>query len=328
MKQNIIRSFCILLACSYASIAQSNEIYKKNLQKRMFTLLAEDKIIQIDSLPLNKQSFAFQVLHSISSHELSCDFGSLVQCFIHNPENPVINKIMKTTILEVELGNDESGIRSIIEKFINGQKKKNSIINTKPFQVLQPARSNKIYKQKISRPLRSGRVEIRQLDIPFLGNEDAPVSVIVFMDYQCGFCKILDQTLNKLMALYPQKIRIGIMHSPIKMRAEGILMAEAALCANKVGKFGQTHKWLLSYQGKVTIENIVTSASKLGIDSDYLKDTLENHSFRSKVEVSKKEGERLGIKGTPTAFVNGIRVIGARSIEVFKKIIEKEIKLL
>jgi len=150
---------------------------------------------------------------------------------------------------------------------------------------------------------------------PYLGKENAPVTLVVFTDFECPFCATVAGLLKELHNAYKNELCIVIKNFPLDIHRDAPLAAEAALCANEQGKFQPYHDLLFSNQGKLDEKSLVSYAEKAGIDIPRFKRSLESKQYQNVVARDKLEGERIGVTGTPTVFINGRPLLGPLSLE-------------
>ena len=102
--------------------------------------------------------------------------------------------------------------------------------------------------------------------------------------------------------------------------------AEAALAAHEQGKFWQMHEILFKNQQALGAADLEKYAKEIGLDMGKFKAAMESHKFASRIDADMKQGQALGVSGTPAAFVNGQLVSGAQPIDAFKRIVEADLK--
>lgn len=146
---------------------------------------------------------------------------------------------------------------------------------------------------------------------PTLGRDDAPIEVVSFSDYQCPYCRQMSDTLAQLYARYPDDIKIVYRHFPRQGDAQKL--AEAALCAGDQGRFIDFHDALFDRPG-VTSAQVADVVAALQLDQPAFEQCYHSLRFTTQVNEDIKEGQRLNIRGTPTNFVNGVRVPGAAKL--------------
>jgi protein-disulfide isomerase len=160
---------------------------------------------------------------------------------------------------------------------------------------------------------------------PGLGSEGAPVTVIEFGDFTCGFCKRFnDTTLDALLQQYEGRIRWVYRDMPILGQASRDA-ANAAECADDQGRFWEYHDLLFGDQASFSREGFIAKATQLGMDVEAFTACYDSRIHDTEIEQDLIAGQNLGVGGTPTFFINGRPVVGAQRIEVFQRIIEEEL---
>lgn len=170
-----------------------------------------------------------------------------------------------------------------------------------------------------------GRIEIPIGTAPVWGPENATVTIIEFSDYECPFCtKWHNEVWPQIQKAYPNQIRLVYKDFPLDIHANASPAALAARCANDQNKYWQFHDRLLS--GKpLSAKYFETIATDLGLDLTKWKDCQTSKKYNKDIEADYTFGGQLGITGTPTFFINNIRLVGAQPFSAFKQIIDQEL---
>jgi protein-disulfide isomerase len=168
------------------------------------------------------------------------------------------------------------------------------------------------------------RLDIDVDDDPAIGPEDAPVTIVEFSDFACGYCRRFhEQTFEALLDKYPDQIRFVYRDLPV---VGGYEAAQAAECADEQEAFWEFHD-LLFTGGLGFDENAYREYSEtIGIDADALMECLDEGRYAMEVEEDAQYALGLGANGTPTFFINGIPLVGARPMSDFEAIIESELE--
>lgn len=159
---------------------------------------------------------------------------------------------------------------------------------------------------------------------PALGPVDAPIVLIEFGDYHCGYCqKWYFETLQPLLAAFPDRIRFFYRDFPNS--DESFIAAQAAKCAGEQDRFWAFHNAI--YTGKYGLGSEAYSkyASELGIDVQALNDCIQSERYGDEVRADAAFAVNIGIRGTPVFFLNGIPIIGAGPTDVFIDLIKNEL---
>jgi protein-disulfide isomerase len=149
-------------------------------------------------------------------------------------------------------------------------------------------------------------------DAPALGPDSAPVTVVEFGDYQCGWCRKAYPVLKSLRERFGARVRVVFMHYPIAGHEHARLAAEAAVEAHRQGKFWEYHEKLLGSQGALAEDDLVQHAADLGLDRDQMAAALSERRHRKRVADDMRAARALGVAGTPAFFVNGRQASSTR----------------
>jgi predicted DsbA family dithiol-disulfide isomerase len=171
---------------------------------------------------------------------------------------------------------------------------------------------------------------VRNIDISgaaVLGLEKAPIIIVVFMDYQCPYCARLEPILEKVQESNPDYVKVVFKNFPLKMHNAANSAAEASIVAEEMGKFLEFHKQMVEGYKTLSDDKILDIASGLGFNKDDFKEKMSSEAVLKQVQKDIADGEKAGVSGTPSVFVNG-RELKNRSLEGFQELIDKEIKKL
>ncbi|MFT4637154.1 MAG: protein-disulfide isomerase [Verrucomicrobiales bacterium] len=161
---------------------------------------------------------------------------------------------------------------------------------------------------------------------PSTGPTDVPINIVEFSDFRCGFCTVNSHTLSEVAKLYPGKIRRVFKHFPIRMDAVGMLPHRASMAAMAQGKFWEMHEALMASQANAS-DDILQRAAAIGLDMDAFRNVLAASDPNVTMQRDLAEGDQLGIRSTPTTFVNGRYVSSSQSLESYRKLIDDTLGL-
>ncbi|HEX8722887.1 MAG TPA: thioredoxin domain-containing protein [Pyrinomonadaceae bacterium] len=162
-------------------------------------------------------------------------------------------------------------------------------------------------------------------DQPAKGSPSAAVTLVEFTDYQCPTCAATQPVLDRLMTEYGDRLRLVVRDFPLQMHPEARKAAEAAEAAREQGKYWDFTAILFRNQSALKPEQLKQYAQVIGLDRTKFDAALDAGRFADKVERDMMDGQRLGVSGTPTFFVNGRRVREA-SYDALKAAIEAALK--
>ena len=157
------------------------------------------------------------------------------------------------------------------------------------------------------------------------GGDDALVTVVEFGDYRCGYCIKVEPVLEELEKSYGREVRFVFRNQPLGGNPESRLIAEAAMAAGEQGRFWQMHDRLFATEGPIDRPVIDQLAREIGLDLGRFGAALDRRRFELDVSRDAAEGARLGVRGTPTFFINGTALVGARPAAEFRAVIDKKL---
>jgi len=146
-----------------------------------------------------------------------------------------------------------------------------------------------------------------------------PVSVVAFLDYQCGYCKRSAETMAKLASM--PGVKIVFKEFPI-LGPDSLRAAKAALAAGKQNAYQAFHDALMKSAGALTPARLDEIAAELKLDAEKLKADMESPEIASAIARNEKLAEKLGVQSTPTFVIGNEVVPGALSEEAFRPLIE------
>jgi protein-disulfide isomerase len=144
-----------------------------------------------------------------------------------------------------------------------------------------------------------------------LGPDDALVTIVELVDFQCTFCKRQVAALEHVRKKYGDQVRIVVRHYPLIMHRDAQLAAEAAVAAAEQGKFWPFHDALWSNFGKLARTDLETFAQGVGIDMTKFRAALDERRYYDAVVAETAAAAAVGVSGTPTMFINGQPIVGS-----------------
>ncbi len=170
------------------------------------------------------------------------------------------------------------------------------------------------------------RYSIPTEGFPSIGPANAPITIVEFSDFQCPYCRQWQQeTYQPLLAAYPGKIRLVYRDFPLSsIHPNAFPAAEAAQCANAQNAFWPYHDKLFASEN-LGDDIYKQYAQELNLDMAKFNECLTNHTYQTYVQANSDFAVKTGVNSTPTFFINGLAVIGAQPLDVFKQVIDKEL---
>ena len=168
-----------------------------------------------------------------------------------------------------------------------------------------------------------------------LGDQNAPVTIIEYSDFQCPFCgKFFKETESVLREKYIKTGKVKFIYRNFAfLGQESFWAANAARCAGEQGKFWQYHDYLYNNQsgenqGAFSKDNLKSFAAALGLDKEKFNSCLDSEKYTDLIQKETEAGGRSGVQGTPANFINGTLYPGALPAATFTQIIDDELSKL
>jgi len=154
----------------------------------------------------------------------------------------------------------------------------------------------------------------------FKGSPDAKAKIVEYIDFQCPACARGSKYLMEYIKSHPDRVSLQMKYYPLNMHTHAFISARYAECAARQDKFWVFHDFLILNQRewKKLVDaqpmfDKMAEMSKMNIDQ--LKNCLNSDQVKQTILNDKQEGTTLGIKSTPTYFVNGKMVVGLKSLK-------------
>jgi protein-disulfide isomerase len=165
---------------------------------------------------------------------------------------------------------------------------------------------------------------------PIMGNQDAPITILEWGDYQCTFCyKFHQDTLDIINEDFIKTGKVKLVFKDFPLNGpDSFLAAEAAYCAQDQGKYWQYHdelykNWGGERTGWITRDSLDKFGTTVNLDLDKFNNCLNEHKYQEKVISLHEFGKEIGIDATPSFLVFNdekiIKIRGNQPLEVFLK---------
>ena len=142
------------------------------------------------------------------------------------------------------------------------------------------------------------------------GSADAPVTLVMYGDYECPYCQEAFRAVKQLREdeTVTEQTRFVFRNFPLtSVHPHAQQAAEAAEAAAAQGQFWEMHDVLYEHRNALELDDFKEYAEQLGLDGEYLVQELEQGVFTERVQKDLLSGARSGVNGTPTFFINGER---------------------
>lgn len=212
-------------------------------------------------------------------------------------------------------------VREKIKGYLEMEKKKEAVDK---WLAAQTAKNPvEVYIAKPRRP--TFPVEVG--NAPFVGDKDAKVTIVEFSDFQCPFCAKGADLLNQIKKKYGNKVKVAFKNFPLPFHNQAETAAVAGLCANEqsTNLFWKMHDEMFAHQDSLDVEGLKGLAKKIGVKMDQFEKCLSENKYLSQVKADMEDGKKVGVKSTPTFFINGQVITGAQPLEVFSELIDEQL---
>lgn len=172
-----------------------------------------------------------------------------------------------------------------------------------------------------------------QANFPAMGPTDAKITVVEFSDFQCPFCRFGAFYLNAVMNRFPKDVRVIFRHYPLDQSCNPEITqtlhpiaceaARMAICAGQQGHFDLAYQNLFEGQGSFVPGRPLEIAKSMGLAAEQIQSCMASPDTASVITRDIQDGKILGVKSTPTFFINGYKMEGAFPVAVWNRIIER-----
>lgn len=161
---------------------------------------------------------------------------------------------------------------------------------------------------------------------PVLGKSEAPLTIYEFSSFGCPYSTQIQPLLKRVLAEYPQKVKIVWKDQPLEETYPGATLAhQAARCAQTQNQFWPYHDLLWQNQNDLGQENLINLAQQLKLNKKEFEKCLESKETLPLIEQDEKEAEALLIAGAPHLYINNQELFGLIDWAGFKKLINLEL---
>jgi protein-disulfide isomerase len=173
---------------------------------------------------------------------------------------------------------------------------------------------------------------------PILGDPNAPITLVEFGDYQCHYCNVFFQSIEKdILKNYVDTGKVKIIFKDYNIIGEdSVIASQGAHCANDQGLFWEYHdilysNWTGENNGWASSENLAIFAQQIGLNMNKWSECMKKGSHSQIILKSNDDARTLELTGTPAFFIINSegkvsKLFGAQPFEVFKKIFDNQLE--
>jgi protein-disulfide isomerase len=169
-------------------------------------------------------------------------------------------------------------------------------------------------------------VAIPTAGAPTRGPAGAALTLVEFSDFQCPYCALAVAKLDAVLEAYPGRTKLIFKQFPLDTHSQAALAAAAAVAAHRQGKFWPMHDALFTHRTQLSRPSILELARITGLDMKRFEADLDSPETRKTVARDVEDGDRAGVEGTPSVYINGRKYNGSLDLPDIRKIIDEELK--
>ncbi len=155
------------------------------------------------------------------------------------------------------------------------------------------------------------------------GSDKPKLTLIEYSDFQCPACAVYYPVVKQLAEEFKSDVLFVYRNFPLPQHANAFPAARAAEAAGKQGKFWEMHDKL--FETQIAWENSVRPygtfsryATELGLNLDQFEADYDSSAVKNKIDADIKSGQSAGVNGTPSFYLNGVKINNPRSYDDFK----------
>lgn len=166
------------------------------------------------------------------------------------------------------------------------------------------------------------KIELQGKDSPTLGNSKAQITVVEFADFECPYSREEFPIFREMASKYGDRVRFIYRDFPLEdIHKNARRAALAANCAGAQNKYWQMHDKIYLSADAMTDADLAHYGQEIGLDASAFAACLLLPSGNAKIDQDLADGAGLGVRGTPTFFINGQKIEGAIPRDVFDRLL-------
>ena len=181
-------------------------------------------------------------------------------------------------------------------------------------QVLAKIKKDSGFKLLIEEPT-PPVVSVNTKGFPSKGDKNGKIEIVEFADYQCPHCQTAAKAVKKVLEKHKKDVKVVFIDLPVNPSGISRKVAEAAACATEQGKYWDFHDMAFEQQSSLSAESPNKIAEALKLNMESFKTCLESGKTKELIATGENEARRLGLTGTPSFFVNGVKLHANGTLE-------------
>lgn len=168
--------------------------------------------------------------------------------------------------------------------------------------------------------------DLATTDDPAYGSTNPKLTIVEFADFGCPYSKAEHYVVEAIAKKYAASVKVIYRDFPIEELHPGAtLAAQAGECAADQDKFWPFHNSLYR-QTDISTDSLTKAAQSANLDLNRWQKCLQSGSKATEVEADLEAGAAAGVQGTPTFFLNGVKIEGEIPYEIFDQVVAEAIK--
>ncbi len=160
---------------------------------------------------------------------------------------------------------------------------------------------------------------------PARGADNPDVTIVLFNDFECAPCRRNAEVVAKVLALYPDRVRVVWKNLPAPFHPSAMKAAEVAACAELQGKFWELYDALVTSSSRLFASDVEHAIDRSGLDLVRLRSDMANGRCSGRIDSDVADAKAAGVEAAPTLFVNGLRLSGAQGLSSLRQVVEAEL---
>jgi protein-disulfide isomerase len=161
---------------------------------------------------------------------------------------------------------------------------------------------------------------------PVIGPAGARITLVEFSDFQCPFCIKAVGQLKAVMKAYPNDVKLIFKEFPLDSHSQAAGAALAAIAAQHQGKFWAMHDALFAHREDLSRKSLFAVAAGVGLDMKRFAADIDSPDTKRSLTRDQEDGEKAGVEGTPTVFIDGRRYNGSLALDAIRPVLDAEMK--
>lgn len=289
--------------------------YGKDVNSKTFT--AGDVLATVGDRKITYEEFIKK--NGLTLYEYEANVFDTVQ---NSLEQVVDSALFAAEAQSLEIATSDYIAREVTNKLKTYSDEETEIVQNALRKKLYPKYSVKFFTNEPKPFIQNISID----DDPIIGDKNAPVTVVMFTDFQCPACSTVDPILKSVIAGYGNKVRLVIRDFPLERIHENAFQsALAANAASMQGKFAEYKDLLYKNQDSLDTESLKKYAVNIGLNVKKFETDMADEKAVAEIRKDIAEGNIYGVSGTPSVFVNGYKIRGL-SVKSFRKAIDRALK--